>query len=81
MYIKITLKDCQNIVNENLQGWGKHSELEVALAKHAIAIHEKLDSVNNMGDDSIEIYTRPYGPDERGTEYTPQFCHCRRKQT
>lgn len=48
MYIKITLKDCQNIVNENLQGGGgKHSELEVALAKHAIAIHEKLDSVNN----------------------------------
>ena len=46
MYIKITLKDCQNIVNENLQGGGKHSELEVAPAKH-IAIHEKLDSVNN----------------------------------
>lgn len=47
MYIKITLKDCQNIVNENLHGGGKHSELEVALAKYAIDIHEKLDSVNN----------------------------------
>lgn len=48
MYIKITLKDCQDIVNENLHGGGgKHSELEVALAKYAIAIHEKLDSVNN----------------------------------
>lgn len=47
MYNKITLKDCQDIVNENLQGGGKHSELEVALAKHAIAIHEKLDFINN----------------------------------
>ena len=47
MYIQITKTDCAKIVNESLQGGGNHSEIEVALAKHAIAIHEKLDSVNN----------------------------------
>ena len=43
-------------------GGGKHSELEVALAKHAIAIHEKLDSVNNRKNTLFEalygIYVR-----------------------
>lgn len=49
MFIKITKKDCQNIVNENLQGGG-HNEitpLEKALAKKCLELYEKLGTINN----------------------------------
>ena len=47
MYIQITQTDCVKIVNENLQGGGKNSDLEVALAKKCMALYERLGTVNN----------------------------------
>lgn len=42
MKIWLTKTDCERIVNESLQGGGSHSELEIALAKHALELHESL---------------------------------------
>lgn len=49
MFIKITKKDCQNIVNENLQGGGRNeiTPLEKALAKKCLELYEKLGTINN----------------------------------
>lgn len=44
MKIYVTKTDCENIVNKNLQGGGsENTPLEIALAKHALELHESLD--------------------------------------
>lgn len=47
MYIEIHKADVAKIANGNLQGGGKPSDLEVALAKKCMALYERLDTVNN----------------------------------
>ena len=49
MFIKITKKDCQNIVNENLQvgGGNEITPLEKALAKKCLELYERLGTINN----------------------------------
>ena len=43
MKIWLTRTDCEKIVNESLQvGGGKYTEMEIALAKHALELHESL---------------------------------------
>ena len=54
MYIKITLKDAKNIVNQSLQGGGKHSDLEVALAKKVVSLSETLANINNERNEMFE---------------------------
>lgn len=41
MFIRVTKTDCENIVNKSLHGGG-NTELEVALARHALELHESL---------------------------------------
>lgn len=58
MYIKISKTDCQNIVNQNLQGGGGNSELEVALAKKCLALYDRLGEINNERNEYFEaIYS------------------------
>lgn len=47
MKILLTRTDCEKIVNESLQGGGKYTEMEVALAKKCMALYERLGTVNN----------------------------------
>ena len=54
MYIQVSLKDAKNIVNESLRGGGKHSELEVALAKKVVSLAETLATVNNERKEMFE---------------------------
>ena len=54
MYIQVSLKDAKNIVNESLLGGGKHSELEVALAKKVVSLAETLETVNNERKEMFE---------------------------
>ena len=58
MYIQVTKNDCTKIVNENLQGGGSHSELEVALAKKCLSLYDRLGQINNERDEYFEaIYS------------------------
>lgn len=58
MQIQITKTDCVKIVNESLQGGGKHSELEVALAKKCLALYDRLGQINNERNEYFEaIYS------------------------
>ena len=58
MYIKISKTDCKNIVNQNLQGGGSHSELEIALAKKCLALYDRLGEINNERNEYFEaIYS------------------------
>ena len=44
MHTYVTKADCQEIVNKNLQGGGsENTPLEIALAKHALELHESLE--------------------------------------
>lgn len=43
MKIYVTKTDCENIVNKNFHGGGsENTPLEIALAKHALELHESL---------------------------------------
>ena len=54
MQIQITKTDCQKIVNENLRGGGKNSDLEVTLAKKCLSLYEKLGKINNERNEFFE---------------------------
>ena len=56
MYIKVTKTDCQKIVNKNLQvgGGSENSPLEIALAKYALTLHERLGAINNERNEFFE---------------------------
>ena len=54
MYIQITKTDCVKIVNENLQGGGKNSDLEIALAKKCMQLYERLGQINNERNEFFE---------------------------
>ena len=56
MYIKISKTDCQNIVNQNLQGGG-NTPLELALAKKCLALYDRLAEINN---ERIEYFEAIY---------------------
>lgn len=57
MFINVTITDCKKIANESLQG-GVKTELEVALAKKCLRLHEKLVEVNNQRNEFLEgLYT------------------------
>ena len=47
MQIQITKTDCSKIVHENLRGGGRHSELEIALAKKCLSLYERLGQIND----------------------------------
>ena len=54
MKIYVTKTDCQNIVNKNLQGGGsENSPLEIALAKHALELHESLEKAKRERGESV----------------------------
>ena len=58
MFINVTITDCKKIANETLQGGGVKTELEVALAKKCLRLHEKLVEVNNQRNEFLEgLYT------------------------
>ncbi len=58
MYIQITKTDCVKIVNENLRGGGKNSDLEVALAKKCLSLYDRLGQINNERNEYFEaIYS------------------------
>ena len=58
MYIQITKTDCVKIVNENLQGGGENSDLEIALAKKCMQLYERLGEINNERNEYFEaIYS------------------------
>lgn len=58
MQIEITKTDCVKIVNENLQGGGNHSEIEVALAKKCLKLYDRLGQINNERNEYFEaIYS------------------------
>ena len=58
MYIQITKTDCVKIVNENLQGGGKNSDLEIALAKKCMQLYKRLGEINNERNEFFEaIYS------------------------
>ena len=58
MFINVTITDCKKIANESLQRGGVKTELEVALAKKCLRLHEKLVEVNNQRNEFLEgLYT------------------------
>lgn len=58
MYIQITKTDCEKIVNESLQGGGKNTELEIALAKKCLSLYDRLGQINNEKNEYFEaIYS------------------------
>ena len=58
MHIQITKTDCEKIVNESLQGGGKNTELEIALAKKCLSLYDRLAEINNERNEYFEaIYS------------------------
>lgn len=59
MYINVTKKDCENIVNRNIhRGGGGNSDLEVALARKCLGLYRILGKVNQERTDYFEaIYS------------------------
>lgn len=52
------MTDVKRIANETLQGGGVKTDLEIALAKKCLRLHEKLVEVNNQRNEFLEgLYT------------------------